>query len=93
VCSRWWWSSIPKGLAVVILSIVVSIVMRFSMPSDIRIYTVSLLRDTLIWFLVAIAICFAIAGLTGFVKIMARIAIWLTIIAIALRLTALVLWL
>jgi hypothetical protein len=49
--------------------------MRFSMPSDIRIYTVSLLRDTLIWFLVAIAICFAIAGLTGFVKIMARIAI------------------
>jgi len=54
------------------------------MPSDIRIYTVSLLRDTLIWFLVAIAICFAIAGLTGFVKIMARIAIWLTIIAIAL---------
>jgi len=36
-------------------------------------------------------ICFAVAGLTGLVKIMARIAVWLTIVAIALGLVALVL--
>jgi len=38
-------------------------------------------------------IYFAIAGLTGLMKIMARIAVWLTIVAIALGLVALVLWL
>jgi small-conductance mechanosensitive channel len=82
-----------RGLIVVILSIVLSIIIRFSASSNTRLYIVSVFRNIVIWLLVAIAISFVVAGFTGWVKPMARIAVWLTIATIALGLVALTLWL
>jgi len=82
-----------RGLIVVILSIVLGIIIRFSASSNTRLYIVSVFRNIVIWLLVAIAISFVVAGFTGWVKPMARIAVWLTIATIALGLVALTLWL
>jgi len=82
-----------RGLIVVILSIVLSIIIRFSASSNTRLYIVSVFRNIVIWLLVAIAISFVVAGFTDWVKPMARIAVWLTIATIALGLVALTLWL
>jgi hypothetical protein len=82
-----------RGLIVVILSIVLSIIIRFSASSNTRLYIVSVFRNIVIWLLVAIAISFVVAGFTGWVKPMARIAVWLTIATTALGLVALTLWL
>jgi small-conductance mechanosensitive channel len=82
-----------RGLIVVILSIVLGIIIRFFASSNTRLYIVSVFRNIVIWLLVAIAISFVVAGFTGWVKPMARIAVWLTIATIALGLVALTLWL
>jgi hypothetical protein len=83
-----------RGLIVIILSFVLSIIVRFSVSRDARLYIVSILRDAVIWLVVGIAVSmFVGAGLLGWVKPAAKISVWLTFAAIALGLAALVLWL
>jgi hypothetical protein len=65
-----------RGLIVVILSIVLGIIIRFSASSNIRLHIVSVLRrNIVIWLLMAIVTSFVVAGFTGWVKPMARIAV------------------
>jgi hypothetical protein len=83
-----------RGLIVIILSFVLSIIVRFSVSRDARLYIVSILRNTVIWLVVGIAVSmFVGAGLLGWVKPAAKISVWLTFATIALGLAALVLWL
>jgi len=83
-----------RGLIVIILNFVLSIIVRFSVSRDARLYIVSILRNAVIWLVVGIAVSmFVGAGLLGWVKPAAKISVWLTFAAIALGLAALVLWL
>jgi hypothetical protein len=83
-----------RGLIVIILSFVLSIIVRFSVSRDARLYIVSILRNAVIWLVVGIAVSmFVGAGLLGWVKPAAKISVWLTFATIALGLAALVLWL
>jgi hypothetical protein len=83
-----------RGLIVIILSFVLSIIVRFSVSRDARLYIVSILRNAVIWLVVGIAVSmFVGVGLLGWVKPAAKISVWLTFATIALGLAALVLWL
>jgi hypothetical protein len=83
-----------RGLIVIILSFVLSIIVRFSVSRDARLYIVYILRNAVIWLVVGIAVSmFVGAGLLGWVKPAAKISVWLTFATIALGLAALVLWL
>jgi hypothetical protein len=83
-----------RGLIVIILSFVLSIIVRFSVSRDARLYIVYILRNAVIWLVVGIAVSmFVGAGLLGWVRPAAKISVWLTFATIALGLAALVLWL
>jgi len=83
-----------RGLVVIVFSVVLSIIVRFFVSRDARLYIVSILRNAVIWLVIGVAISmFVGAGLLGWVKPAAKISVWLTFAAIALGLAALVLWL